>query len=102
MYAIIETGGKQYRVEQGDIIDVELLDAEEGAKVTFDTLFVHDGGKPKVGAPFVHGLQVHGEVLGASAGPKITSVKYKPRHNERRKFGHRQHYTRVRITTIAA
>lgn len=102
MYAIIETGGKQYRVEQGDIIDVELLDAQEGDKVKFDALFVHDGGKPKVGAPFVHGLMVHGEVVGETAGPKVTSVKYKPRHNERKKFGHRQHYTRVRITAIAA
>ena len=76
MYAIIRTGGKQYRVAKGDIIDVEILKAEQGAKLEFDEiLFVHDGKKAQIGEPSLSGYVVKGEVIGSSAGPKITSLK---------------------------
>jgi large subunit ribosomal protein L21 len=103
MYAIIKTGGKQYRVAEGDIIDVELLHAEDGSAVEFtDVLFFFDGNAISVGAPTVANLIVKGEVLSTVAGPKVVSVKYRPSHNERRKFGHRQKYSRVKITSLAS
>lgn len=101
MYAIIKTGGKQYKVAPGDFVDVELLDADFGAQVQFDVLFVNDGSKQFVGAPVVEGAVVAGEIVDTVSGPKVTSVKYKPRQNQRRKFGHRQKYTRVKITEIS-
>lgn len=102
MYAIIKTGGKQYKVAVGDVVDVELLGLEVGAAVEFaDVLFVYDGKESKVGEPSVQGFVVKGEVLGEAAGPKISSVKYKPRTRSTRKFGHKQHYSRVKINKIA-
>lgn len=102
MYAIIKTGGKQYRVSTGDVIDVELLNAEIGEQITFaEVLFVNNGSKPVFGAPFVPGCVVHGELVDFVAGPKVTSVKYIP-GNHRKKIGHRQHYARVKITQIAS
>lgn len=101
MYAIIKTGGKQYRVAKDDIIEVELLDAELGSNVEFtDVLFYTDGSKATLGEPVVAGCVVKGELLGEATGPKITSMKYKPSHHQYRKFGHRQHYSRVKITEI--
>jgi len=101
-YAIIKTGGKQYRVAQDDVINVELLDTEKGNHVEFaDILFVSDGDKHKVG-PHVSGYRVKGEVIGEVAGPKIMSVKYKRSHHQYRKFGHRQHYSQVKITSIGS
>ena len=100
MYAIIETGGKQYRVQEGDELDVELLNTE-GA-VTFDkVLFVTDGTTPRIGAPHVSQCTVHGEILGVEKGPKVIAFKYKRRKNYRRTVGHRQKYSRVKITKIA-
>lgn len=100
-YAIIKTGGKQYRVKEGDIIDVELLNAEAGSEVQFDeVLFASNDKGFKVGSPSVKGYLVKGKVLSEVAGPKITSIKYKPSHNQVRKFGHRQHYSRVQILGI--
>jgi large subunit ribosomal protein L21 len=100
-YAIIQTGGKQYRVGLNDIIDVELLDAELGAHVEFkEILFVADGSTTHVGKPSVSGFVVKGELLEIVSGPKVTSVKYKPSHHQYRKFGHRQHYSRVKITEL--
>lgn len=100
MYAIIETGGKQYRVQEGDEIDVELLHAE-GA-VTFDkVLFYSNGEVTRIGSPSVPQGLVHGEVLGEAKGPKIIAFKYKRRKNYRRTVGHRQKYSRVKITKIA-
>lgn len=102
MYAIIKTGGKQYKVTEGQTIDVELLGLEEGAPVEFsEVLFVYDGKSHQVGSPSVNGFTVKGEVLGESVGPKIQSIKYKPRKRQTRKFGHRQHYSKVRIKEIA-
>ena len=101
-YAIIQTGGKQYKVEEGDIVDVELLDAEPGATVNFaQVLFFADGSDSHVGVPNVKDVVVSGELLDMVSGPKITSVKYKPSHHQYRKFGHRQKYSRVKITEIS-
>lgn len=101
MYAIIETGGKQYRVQEGDILDVELLHAD--GEVKFDkVLFVNDGHKPKVGLPHVAKCVVHAEVLGVAKGPKVVAFKYKERKNYRRTVGHRQKYSRVKIKKIVA
>lgn len=100
MYAIIKSGGKQYRVKEGSVIDVELLDSTPGAEVEFkDLLFVHNGEKPLVGSKQVAGFVVKGEHLDTVSGPKVTSIKYIP-GNHRRKFGHRQHYSRVKITHL--
>lgn len=104
MYAIIKTGGKQYRVAVGDIIDVELLDhTGQGADVSFgDVLFAFDGSKTQVGKPSIPNFLVHGEVIGTISGEKIKCLKYKASHNQRRKWGHRQKYTRVKITGIGS
>jgi large subunit ribosomal protein L21 len=101
MYAIIETGGKQYRVQEGDVLNVELL-GQEGA-VKFDkVLLVHDGNAPKVGLPHLPACSVHAEVLGIEKGPKVIAYKYKKRKNYRRTVGHRQKYSQVKITKIVA
>mgnify|MGYP000143108900 CR=1 FL=1 len=101
MYAIIKTGGKQYKVTKGDIIDVELLGLDQGATVKFDdVLFLCNGDSHFVGIPTVPGSTVLGEIIGDSVGPKIQSVKYKPRKRQNKKFGHRQHYSRVKINEI--
>lgn len=102
MYAIIKTGGKQYRVAVGDVIDVELLEtADQGAKVSFgEVLFAFDGSKPQIGKPSIANFEVHAEVVGTVLGEKITAMKYKRSHNVRRRWGHRQKYTRVKITGI--
>lgn len=100
-YAIIKSGGKQYRVQEGDIINVELLKADVGAEIQFDqVLFIGNGQDFQVGSPAIANFIVKGELLGESLGPKITSIKYKPSHNQVRKFGHRQHYSRVKIVGI--
>lgn len=103
MYAIIESGGKQYRVEKGDTIDIELLDSPENGKVEFkNVLFVHNGSAVKVGTPNVAKGLVQGELLQEVRGPKVVSFKYKKRKNIRKKKGHRQRYSRVKITDIVA
>lgn len=100
MYAIIKTGGKQYPVKEGDIINVELLEGELGSSVQFDeVLFFNDGSESHVGGPFVSGCIVSGELLAIDGGEKVTSVKYIP-GNHYKKFGHRQKYSRVKITGI--
>ena len=101
MYAIIRTGSKQYRIQEGDTIDVELLKSEEGQKVEFDEILLYnDGTNTKVGSPHVAGLTVEGEMLGLAKGPKVVSFKYKKRKATSRKVGHRQKYSRVKITKI--
>ncbi len=105
MYAVIETGGKQYRVQPGDIIDVELLHSvtEEEPEVVFDrVLLVDDSGDLKVGNPVVDGAQVNGVRLAETRGPKVTVFKMKRRKGYRRKNGHRQDLLRVRIQDIQA
>lgn len=103
MYAIFETGGKQYRVEEGSILDVELLDAEVGTDVGFDrVLAVKKEDKLEMGKPLVEGAVVHGKVLEHGKGKKIVVFKFKAKKNYRRKQGHRQPYTRVLVEKIEA
>jgi len=101
MYAIIQTGGKQYKVEPGMTIKVEKLSGEVGEQVRFDrVLMVSDGSDIKIGQPTVEGAVVYGRVVEQGRGRKIIVFKYKRRKNYRRKKGHRQYYTSVRIETI--
>lgn len=101
MYAVIETGGKQYRVNEGDVIKVEKLPEEVGAKVSFGrVLLVGEGEKVQVGAPVVSGASVTGKVVEQDRGRKIVVFKMKRRKNYRRKQGHRQDYTGVLIDKI--
>ncbi len=103
MYAIIVTGGKQYKVQNGDIVFVEKLDAEPDAEITFDkVLAVGSEDGLKAGAPYVEGATVTAKVLKNGKGKKITVFTYKPKKNEKRKKGHRQPYTKVEITEIRA
>lgn len=103
MYAVIKTGGKQYRVREGDTLRVEKLAAEAGAKVQFDqVLMVGEGDDVKVGTPYVSGTQVSATVLAQGRGDKIKVVKFKRRKNYLRRNGHRQSFTEVEITKIGA
>ena len=100
MYAIIETGGKQYRVQEGDIIVIEKLDAEVGDKVTFENVLVMgEGADLEVGTPYVE-ANVYGEVLENGKGKKVIVYKYKAKKDYRKKQGHRQPFTKVEITGI--
>jgi len=101
MYAVIKTGGKQYRVAKDDIITIEKLDGEAGASVEFgEVLMVGEGAAVKVGAPLVSGAKVTGELVEQTRGPKVIAFKKRRRKNSRRKRGHRQDLTKVRITSI--
>ena len=101
MYAIIESCGRQYKVEKGEVVFFEKLDAEEGKKVTFENvILVSDDGKVQVGNPYVKGVKVEGKVVAHGKGKKIIVFKMKPKKNYRRKQGHRQPYTKVEITAI--
>ncbi len=101
MYAVIETGGKQFKVSEGDIIKVEKLDVGEGDCVTFDNvLLVSNDDDVKVGKPLVEGARVEGTVLVQGKAKKVIVFKYKPKINYRKKQGHRQPYTRVKIDSI--
>ena len=100
MYAIIETGGKQYRVEKDDVIDVELVAAQEG-KIEFkNVLFLNDGKAVKMGAPYLTQSVVKADLVADVKGVKVIAFKYKKRKGYRRKVGHRQRYSRVKITEI--
>ncbi|HEY1279299.1 MAG TPA: 50S ribosomal protein L21 [Acidimicrobiales bacterium] len=101
MYAVIATGGKQERVESGQRIDVELLGVEDGAEVTFTPVLLVDGDDVLATPAQLEGAAVTGTVVGTSKGPKINGFTYKRRTNQRRRFGHRQHYTTVEITGIS-
>ncbi|MFC7440842.1 50S ribosomal protein L21 [Laceyella putida] len=101
MYAVIETGGKQYRVEKNSVLFVEKLHATEGETVTFDkVLLVNNDGETKVGSPVVEGAKVVGKVVKHGKGKKVTVFKYKPKKNYKRKKGHRQPFTQVVIESI--
>ena len=103
MYAIIETGGKQYKVQSGDVLYIEKLNVAEEASVTFDKVIaLHDDAGLKVGAPYVEGASVTANVLKNGKGKKITVFTYKPKKGKARKLGHRQPYTKVQIDTINA
>lgn len=101
MYAIVETGGKQYPVEEGRYIDLELLDAEQDAKVTFDKIvMLVNGKKSKVGQPYVAGATVEGTVVKHDKAKKIIVFKQRPKKGYRKKQGHRQGFARVMIDKI--
>ena len=100
MYAIIATGGKQYRVSEGDVIYIEKIDAQVDSTVSFDVLLVGNDGDVKIGTPVVEGVKVEGKVVGQIRGEKIVVYTYKSKKNYRRKQGHRQPYTKVEITKI--
>lgn len=101
-YAVIETGGKQYRVQQGDVLDVELLKAEAGSSVEFDVLAVSNGTELSIGAPVVSGAKVKVSVVEDLRGEKIYSFKKKRRKGYRRKIGHRQELTKIKVEEISA
>ena len=108
MYAIVETGGKQYQVEEGRYIDVELLEGEEESKIVFDkVVMIVNGKKSKVGQPYVSGASAEGKIMAAGKdgdvigkAKKIIVYKQRPKKGYRRKQGHRQRFTRVMISKI--
>ncbi|MGM0471756.1 MAG: 50S ribosomal protein L21 [Bacillota bacterium] len=101
MYAIIETGGKQYKVEEGEIVEIEKLDVAEDEEVEFDTIkAISNGDQLEVGQPNLADATVKGKVVEHGKGDKIIVFKYKPKNNYRKKQGHRQPYTKVMIEDI--
>ena len=100
MYAVIVSGGKQYRVTKGDTIYVEKLEQATGDAISFDVLLLGSDEGVKVGNPTVAGAKVEGTVLGQVKGEKIIIYKYKSKKNYHRKAGHRQNYTKVEITSV--
>ena len=100
MFAVIETGGKQYKVQNGDVIYVEKLAAEDNTEVKFQVVALGDDNGLKVGTPYVDGASVTGKVLKTGKGKKITVFTYKPKKGSKRKMGHRQPYTKVEISAI--
>lgn len=103
MYAVIATGGKQYRVSEGAVLRVEKLDAEEGASIEFDrVLLVGNGDSVSVGKPFVDGSKVQATVMSQGKARKVEILKFRRRKNYRRTKGHRQNFTQVKITGIVA
>ena len=102
MYAIIETGGKQYKVQYGDVVFVEKLAAEADETVEFKVIAISDENGTKFGTPYVEGASVTGKVLKNGKAKKITVMTYKPKKGEKRKMGHRQPYTKVQIESVKA
>jgi large subunit ribosomal protein L21 len=99
MFAVIRTGGKQYKVATGDVVAVERLPGEAGASVTFSEVLMAGG---KIGAPLISGASVAGEIVAQARADKVVAFKKKRRKNTHRKRGHRQHFTKVKITGISA
>ena len=102
MYAVIATGGKQYKVSEGDVIKVEKLGVEAGQTYTFDKVLLVSGDEVKVGAPVVEGATVEADVIGDTKGKKVIVYKYKRKTGYHKKNGHRQQLTAVKITKINA
>ena len=103
MYAVIRTGGKQYRVAQNDVLEVERLAGDAGATIEFtEVLMVGEGESVQVGKPLIAGAKVTAELVEQSRGPKVIAFKKRRRKNSRRKKGHRQDLSKVRITAISA
>ena len=101
MYAVIKTGGKQYRVASGDIIDVELLKADAHGKIHLnEVLLLNESGSIHIGNPTVNGVSVEAELVDYVKGEKVVAFKYKRRKNQARKVGHRQKYARIKILQI--
>ncbi len=102
MFAIFVTGGKQYKVSEGDVVFVEKLGVAEGEKVTFDKVLCVNGENLAVGTPYVAGATVVANVVKNGKSKKIDVIKYKAKKNEKKKIGHRQDYTKIQITKIEA
>ncbi|MBO7196652.1 MAG: 50S ribosomal protein L21 [Clostridia bacterium] len=102
MFAIFVTGGKQYKVAEGDVIFVEKLGLEEGENVTFDKVLCVNGETLSVGTPYVEGATIVANVLKNGKSKKIDVIKYKAKKNEKKKIGHRQDYTKIQIVKIEA
>lgn len=103
MYAIVKTGGKQFRAEQDLVLIIEKIEGEPGTIVELDeVLMVNDGKTVKLGSPMVKGAKVTGEIIRQSLGAKIQAFNYKPKKNERKRWGHRQPHTHLKITAIEA
>ncbi len=101
MYAVIKTGGKQYKVSEGEAIYIEKLDLAEGSEVEFEVVAGHDGKSFHVGSPLVDSAKVTGKVLKNGKAKKVTVFTYKPKKGSKRKLGHRQMYTKVQIEKIS-
>ncbi len=102
MYAVIESGGKQHRVEPGETLRLEKLDVEAGGTVDFENvMLIGEGENVSIGTPYVEGGKVSAEVVGHGRGDKVTIIKMRRRKHYRRQAGHRQHYTEVKITDIS-
>ncbi|MEP7120345.1 MAG: 50S ribosomal protein L21 [Byssovorax sp.] len=102
MYAVIKTGGKQYRVSEGQKLRVEKLPGSAGDKITFGEVLLVSGDTPKIGQPLIKGASVAAEITAQARGEKLIVFKFKRRKNFRRKNGHRQLYTELKITGITA
>ena len=103
MHAVFITGGKQYRVKSGDSLKVERLVADEGADIEFDqVLFTSDGENTKIGTPYVEGSRVKATVVGHGRAKKIRIINFKRRKHHMKRKGHRQYYTKIKITDINA
>lgn len=101
LYAIIETGGKQYKVSPGSVIRIEKIDGERGSNCVLDkVLAISDGESLEVGKPYIPGATVQGKIVRQGRGRKILGFKYKPKTNYRRRYGHRQYFTEIRIEAI--
>ncbi|MBL8086626.1 MAG: 50S ribosomal protein L21 [Chthonomonas sp.] len=101
MYAIVKTGGKQYKAEKSELIIVEKIEGEPGTKIDLDSVvMVCDGAKVKLGSPFVTGAKVTAEIVRQAKGPKINGFNYKPKKNERKRWGHRQPQTTLRVLEV--
>ena len=100
MFAIFVTGGKQYKVQEGDIVFVEKLGVAEGENVSFDKVLLVDGEELKIGTPYVDGAKVEATVVKNGKSKKIDVIKYKAKKNEKKKIGHRQDYTKIQIEKI--
>jgi len=99
-YAVIRSGGKQYRVTEGDTVRVDLLSGAAGDKIKFDDVLMIGGDEPKIGKPQVAGASVEGEIVGEARGNKLVVFKFRKRKRSRKKAGHRQSFTAVKITKV--
>jgi len=103
MYAIVKTGGKQFKAAKDDVLIVEKLDGEPGTAVELgEVVMVVDGDRTSIGSPFVSGALVRGEIVRQAKGAKINAFNYKAKKNERKRWGHRQRETHIRITEVVA
>lgn len=101
MYAVIASGGKQEKVTEGQQVELELIDGEEGSEVSLTPVLLVDGDSVLAGADALSGVSVTGRIVGTTKGPKINGFTYKKKTNQRRRYGHRQNYTVVEITSIS-